>query len=247
MPQAEIRIPDAAVKYILFQRTAYLRLPAARIARFFHRLSRGRARTPVFNVAVAAEARVSPSRVKALYTEDMTREYESFRSVLPPTCGRVLDIGCGVAGIDVYVQRHYGDRGIDFYLLDRTEVEPKVFYLFEARGAYYNSLDVAKDLLTANGIAPRRVHLLEATDAGDIRLDGTVDVVLSLLSWGFHYPVATYLHRVHELLSENGVVILDVRKGMDGIPALRQRFPVVEVIQATEKYDRVAAWKQPRR
>jgi SAM-dependent methyltransferase len=239
-----LRIPDAAIKYILFQRTAYLRLPAARMAHLVHRLSRGRLRISVFNLAVSAERLWGRSRTRALYTEDMIREYRSIQSVLPPECAAVLDIGCGVAGIDVYVQRHYAGREIDFYLLDRTQVARTVYYLFESQGAFYNSLDVAKSLLTANGIAPQRVHLLEATDRGDIRVNGKLDVVLSLLSWGFHYPVPTYLERVNELLSDNGVVILDVRRDTDGISALRQVFPAVEIIQTTEKYDRVAAWKR---
>ena len=243
--QSVLRIPDAAIRYILFQRTAYLRLPAARIARFLHRISRGRARAPVFNLAVAAESRWGRSRTRSLFTEDMVREYGSIRPVLPANCAAVVDIGCGVAGIDVYVQRHYSGREIDFYLLDRTQIEGTVYYLFESQGAFYNSLEVAKDLLTANGIPSHRVHLLEATERVEIAMSRRLDLVLSLLSWGFHYPVTTYLDRVHEILSDSGVVILDVRRGTGGIAELQRLFPAVRVIQATEKYDRVAAWKHP--
>jgi SAM-dependent methyltransferase len=243
MPTA-LRIPDAAIKYILYQRTAYLRLPAARLAHLFQRLSRGRVQAPIFNLAVAAESRWGRSRTRALYADDMRREYESLRPVLPAQCASVLDIGCGVAGIDVYIQEHYAGREIDFYLLDRTQVTGAVYYLFESRGSFYNSLDVAKAMLTANGIPAHRVHLLEASDAGDIPIGARPDVVLSLLSWGFHYPIATYLRRAHELVSDAGVVILDIRRGTGGIEALRQVFPVVEVFQATDKYDRVAAWKR---
>ena len=243
MPPA-LRVPNAAIKYILFQRTAYLRLPAARLAHLCQRLSGGRLQVPIFNLAVAAESRLSRTRTRGLYARDMVREYESLRSALPARCSSVLDIGCGVAGIDVYIQHHYPDAEIDFYLLDRTQVAGAVYYLFESRGAFYNSLEVAKALLEANGIPGHRIHLLEARDSGDISIPARPDVVLSLLSWGFHYPVSTYLRRVHELVSESGVVILDVRKGTDGLQALRRVFPAVEVIQATDKYDRVMARKR---
>jgi SAM-dependent methyltransferase len=237
-------VPDAAVKYILFQRTAYIRLPIARIDSVIRRLSRNAVATPVYNLGIAVESRLGRSRTKALYAEDMAREYESFHQVLPPACTAVLDIGCGVAGIDVFINRHYVPRSLDFYLLDRSEVAATVFYSFQSRGAFYNSLEVARTMLTMNGVPPERIHLLEATADNVINVSRKVDLVISLLSWGFHYPIDTYLHRVQGLLSEEGVVLLDVRKGSEGLKALERVFPHIEVIQSTAKYDRVAAKKR---
>ena len=237
-------VPDAAIKYILFQRTAYIRLPIARIDSLIRRLSRRPISGPVYNLGIALESRFGRSRTKALYAEDMEREYQSISAVLPPACSAVLDIGCGVAGIDVLIQRHYRGTPLDFFLLDRSEVAPSVFYSFQSRGAFYNSLEVAKTMLTLNGLPADRIHLLEATPTNEIRVSRKVELVLSLLSWGFHYPVNTYLDRVHDCLSEDGVVVMDVRKGSDGLQALRNVFPTVQVIQSTAKYDRIAARKR---
>jgi SAM-dependent methyltransferase len=237
-------VPDSAIKYILFQRTAYIRLPVARIDSVLRRLSRRQRATPAYNLGIALESRFARGRTRTLYAEDMEREYQSIRNVLPPVCASVLDIGCGVAGIDVFVQRHYGEEDIDFFLLDRSEVTMNVFYSFQSHGAFYNSLETARTLMTLNGVPAERIHLLEATPGMEIRITGKVDLIISLLSWGFHYPVNTYLSRVHDLLSENGVLVMDIRKGSDGLKLLRDLFPRVDIVQSTLKYDRVAARKR---
>jgi SAM-dependent methyltransferase len=239
-----LAIPDAAVKYILFQRTAYIQLPIARIDGLVRRLFRNSLPAPVYNLGIALESRLSRRRTKTLYAEDMVREYQSLCQVLPRACSAVLDIGCGVAGIDVFIQRHYARQPIEFFLLDRSEIASSVFYSFQSRAAFYNSLEVAREMLTMNGVPDERIHLLEATAENEIKVNRKIDLVISLLSWGFHYPIETYLLRVHQLLSDDGVLALDVRKGSEGLKALRAVFPHVEIIQSTAKYDRVAARKR---
>jgi SAM-dependent methyltransferase len=244
MPGA-LRVPDAAVKYILLQRTAYIRLPVSRVDAFLQRVFRRPLTTPLYNLATTLESRFARTRTKELYSQDIDDEYQTIRQVLPAACARVLDIGCGVAGIDALIQRHYGGEPLEFYLLDKSEVDRSVFYSYQPRGAFYNSLEVAKTMLTQNGIAPERVHLLEATADNDIPIAGRIDLIISLLSWGFHFPVATYLSKVHELLADEGVLVLDVRKGTDGLKALKGAFARTQVILSTPKYDRVAARKTP--
>jgi len=70
---------------------------------------------------------------------------------------------------------------------------------------------------------------------------GTVDLVVSLISWGFHYPVPVYLDQVRALLRPGGRVILDVRKETDGRAQLEARFPGVTTISETRKKERVVA------
>jgi SAM-dependent methyltransferase len=233
-----LSIPDSAVAYILFQR-AYWRLPITPLYRFLDKILPFQ--TPLYNLAIALESRFGTLQVKARYDADMRSEYASIRQALPAMCSSVLDIGCGVAGIDAFIYRHYGHQLIDFYLLDKTAVAKAVYYMFKPTGAFYNSLDVAQELLIRNGVPRDAVHALEANASYTIPTDASFNVVLSLLSWGFHYPVATYLKAVQARLATNGVVILDVRKATDGLATLRRHFRQVDVIHETPKYDRVAA------
>ena len=71
------------------------------------------------------------------------------------------------------------------------------------------------------------------------------DLVLSLLSWGLHYPISTYLGEVHVALSKRGVSIVDVRLKSDGESELRRAFREVELIAEGNKYRRVVA-RRPR-
>ncbi|HEU4409995.1 MAG TPA: hypothetical protein VFS43_32370 [Polyangiaceae bacterium] len=232
-------IPDSAVKYILFQRTGYLRFPKTLLYRALDKALP----FSIYNAVVEAESRLGRDRVKALYSDAMGAEYETIRAALPKACSAVLDIGCGVAGLDVFLERHYRGQEAHFYLLDKSRTEKAVYYDMASKGAFYNSLGVAEDLLSGNGVPRRRIHLLEANDANEVRVDRPVDVVVSLISWGFHYPVATYAKQVREALADGGVVILDVRKGEGGLDELRRHFGSVEVLQSEPKYDRVVAKK----
>jgi SAM-dependent methyltransferase len=233
-----LAIPDSAIAYILFQR-AYWRLPITPLYRFLDKTLPFQ--TPLYNLAIAVESRLGKLQIKARYDADMRSEYYSIRQALPTTCVSVLDIGCGVAGINAFIQWHYENKSIDFYLLDKTEVAKVVYYLFKPTGAFYNSLDVAQELLIRNGVPRHAIHTLEANTEYTIPTDASFDVVLSLLSWGFHYPVATYLETVKARLAANGVVILDVRKATDGLATLQRSFQQVDIIQETPKYHRVAA------
>ena len=197
----------------------------------------------IYNQAVIIESIFSKSRIKALYEDDMRKEYLSIRDFLPENCSAILDIGCGVAGIDYFLYQHYDDNELQLYLLDKTHIEQNVYYMFEPKGAFYNSLDVAKAVLTDSGIAANSIHLKEATNNNDIKIERKVDLVISLLSWGFHYPVETYLERVHGILTDDGVVILDVRKGTNGIDVLRNTFKQVDVVLESKKHYRVAVEK----
>jgi len=87
------------------------------------------------------------------------------------------------------------------------------------------------------------VHLIEATEENDIEIETRVDLVLSLISWGFHYPVGVYLERVYDLLDEGGVLILDIRRDTDGVDVLVKKFDDYRTVLETRKFIRICAIK----
>lgn len=236
---AKICLPDHAIRYLLLQRTAYLAIPRSIFFRVLNRLSPWQ----LINAVVQLESAFRKHRIRELFNEDFDHEYESIGSALPQQCSAILDIGCGIGGIDVLLHRHYAAAGSTFFMLDKTHVEDSIYYGFESNAAFYNSLEVAKEVLTANGVASANIKLIHATDDNRIEIDGRIDLVVSLLSWGFHYPVKTYLQRVYELLRPGGHLILDLRHGTDGEAAIRNKFTSVRQLEATEKYARIVAIK----
>ncbi|MBN1350929.1 hypothetical protein JXJ21_16030 [candidate division KSB1 bacterium] len=233
-------IPNEAVKYILFQRTAYLRLANTLPCKLINKVLP----FSIYNQIVELESRLFSSQIALMYEADMRSEYLSIKKILPETCSSILDIGCGVAGLDVFLSNHYSSYRPTLYLLDKTHVEKSVWYGIKNKGAFYNSLDISKQVLIQNYIPESHIHILEATDNNDINIDCKISLIVSLISWGFHYPVETYLEKVHNLLTEGGVLILDIRKDTEGIDVISRVFGNVEIIFDRKRYQRVVVWKR---
>lgn len=183
--------------------------------------------------------------VEKMFNEQILTDYESMKDFLPGKCHAILDIGCGVCGIDVALYNHY-DRSeyIRFYLLDRTEIS-KLVYGFSEKPAFYNSLDVAKELLSSNGILPKQLNFIEApVENGTFALTLEMNLVISLFAWGFHFPVLKYISQVYQLLGSGGKLIIDIRKGTDGRSELVKYFGNdIRQILEDKKYIRVVATK----
>lgn len=240
MTQQNAKLPDEAVPYILYQRTAYMRF----IHSLPYRALRKVSPFDLYKTTVNLEAKFRKSAIKKIYLDDMRYEYSTMRDHLPQKCKSVLDIGCGIAGVNIFLQQHYSKRPIDFYLLDKTETNEEIYYLYNEKGAFYNSLELAGDVLATNGIKRENIHLVEATEDNDIQISKKIDLMISLISWGFHYPVSTYLDKAHEKLSKGGHLIIDVRKKTDGHNLLKEKFGNAKVIEETETRERILCIKK---
>ena len=235
-----IDIPDNAIKYILYQRTAYLVFQKT----YLYKKTKKFHPYYLYKLTVDIESRIRKKTIKQLFMNDMLKEYESIKSFIPKRCNRILDVGCGVAGIDVLLFRHYDSvTDLEFYLLDKTVISNKVFYNYHKQSAFYNSLDIARKTLNINGTAQQNIHTLEVSSDYQIEISKPVDLVISLISWGFHYPVSTYIAQVYQLLRKSGHLILDIRRGLGGEKELRPYFQEYHIIQKTPKYNRILACK----
>jgi len=251
LENARIVIPREAVKYILFQRTQHLffrrnefvrkavKLFPKRIAYGFESLFSN------FDNMVSLESFFTKKRVTELFNEEMNAEYQKMMPFLPDRVGSILDIGCGVAGIDVLLYKHYMSQNPKIYLIDKTEMPSKVYYSYRERGCYYNSLDTSRSILEMNGVPSQNIFLQEAEN-NQIKFDEKFNLVISLISWGFHYPLSTYLAQVYEKMASGGTLIIDVRKILtsDPIVELRDKFGKVNIIYESDKHARVVALKQ---
>lgn len=232
-------IPNNAVPYILYQRTAYLKFTHSLLYRGLKRISP----ISLYKPVVHLESLLRGTAIKTAYMSDMEKEYSIIGPYLPKDCASILDIGCGIAGINIFLNRHYEGKNVDFYLLDKSKIEDDVFYLFNQTGAFYNSLELARDVLEDNNIRPDHIHLIEANDKNEINVEGQIDLIISLISWGFHYPVSIYLDRAYDVLSEHGTMLIDVRKDTDGLALLKDKFNSVEIIEETQTRNRVICKK----
>ncbi len=235
----EFKVPDESLRYILLQRTAYLKSnPFFRLLGIFKIFGDFGYR----NICVGLRSKLFSSQIKKEFIKDMNEEYFAIKEHLPDEAGAILDIGCGVAGIDVLLSKHYADN-TDIYLIDKTEVESKVYYGYKKRASFYNSLQVSRRLLEINGVDKNRIHLQEAAENDEITFDREFDVVVSLFSWGYHFPVKAYLDQVYDKIRRGGILVLDVRKGTGGEGEIEEKFGNSKPLFEDKKYTRLLAVK----
>ena len=115
--------------------------------------------------------------------------------------------------------------------------------MFNNKGSFYNSLETSKATLVNNGISENNVHLIEATADNKINIVENADLILSLISWGFHYSVNTYLDQVYDLLNKDGALIIDIRKNTEGLDLITKKFGNYRKILETNTYTRICVLK----
>jgi SAM-dependent methyltransferase len=226
----QLRVPRGAERYLALQRTAYQHP----INRVFRRLRLGK----LYDSYILPRLEgLRSSELSACYQRDLEAEYRSIADALPPAASDVLDIGCGLAGIDLYLYLHYHAQ-INLHLLDRDGISD-IYYGFNSKGAFYNSLAVARSLLQDNGVAARHVHTYEVM-RDRFPSAPQFQLVLSLISWGYHYPISTYVSEVRAQLVAGGTLIVDVRRGTTGRAELEEAFQTRAVCLKQEvKYERL--------
>ncbi len=147
----------------------------------------------------------------------------------------ILDIGCGLGIYDLALQDFY-KRNISFYLLDKTTTaaeEKKVYYGHKEKAAFYNDLNYTKDFLMINGISEKNINCITVNDDNNITNEylqnnlSNIDLIISIISWGFHYPIKTYLDTAHKLLSTDGLLCLHCRSLAENLPVLTSKFQII--------------------
>lgn len=154
----------------------------------------------------ARRAEVFQGTLSEIYTE-----YLPLRDALRAagrTPGHVVDIGCGAALNDVFLVK---DFGCEVTLIDIEET-PSQYHQWSDLGSGYAALADAKGFLESNGAAADRVHVINPRKNPDAigRIKG--DLVTSLFSCGFHYPITDYVDLMLGTVASGGAVVLDLRK-----------------------------------
>lgn len=172
-------------------------------------------------LAYAMLQRTAMMRMDTMFSALIEYDLALIRPWLPPEVSKVLDIGSGVAGIDARLHGLYPDAHV--YLLDGSDVN--VQYGTETEHNLYNSQAAALRLMLKNGAPAEQVHLMKPTPEYTID-GGGFDLVLSLFSWGWHYPLGAYAEAVAAATVPGALLIVDVRN-LEGEEKLEGTFEFV--------------------
>jgi SAM-dependent methyltransferase len=120
---------------------------------------------------------------------------------------RIADIGCGYGFFDLFASKSLKANVV---LIDLEQNEHRHFG-FKDEGAAYSSLKVARQLLMANKVPATKIECVNPRDTSPETIK-PVDLIVSFISCGFHYPVDSYLPMLDKALKPGGSAIFDLRE-----------------------------------
>ena len=172
--------------------------------------------------------------------EAVTGEIEAMFAKIAPQIAavapaRFADLGCGQAFIDLMIYREFG---CDIILID-IEQSGDIHFGFAATGAGYADLANARAFLVANGVPDTAITTINPNHSPLDAL-APVDMVMSLISCGFHYPVDTYDAFFRTQVRK--AILLDCRRST-AAESILARYGLVSNIGREKKHDRLLCLK----
>jgi SAM-dependent methyltransferase len=171
-----------------------------------------------------------PSKRKtvARLEESSSAEWNALWPVIDNKPERILDFGCGLGRMSVFAHSKFQDPSIEYVLYDGNSVPEKEGdgTGFTRRRIFYNDLRMTELFCRSNDLTNYAIINAEnqpVTDAGG------VDLVMSFLSLGYHYPIEDSLDEIISILNPGGVVAAGVREGLYETDMFLDRFDVVEI------------------
>lgn len=219
----KIKIKFKHKRYFLLQRNNYLSSFQKKIRRLFGRYLFTNFFIFFFN---------SISRINSKLDKESKIEFNELINFLPKKINNVVDIGSGLGIINIFLERHFTNN-INFILIDKNRIEKKVSYGFCSDGEFYNNFNLTADFLKNHGIDMNKIKLIDA-DKKNI-INDKFDLVISLLSMGYHYPINQYLSFLKKNTHKNTVFIFDVAFENKEINKLSQLFKIVEIVKQSKE------------
>lgn len=184
----ELIIPDECVRFIRLQRSRYI------------------------------ERKVpDQEEVKRRFAAHVAEDFAGMAPHLPEKVEKIIEIGCGVGALQVFLKARYPDARLELLDADTTNAEGGAGYHAD-KIEVYNNRSVTELLLAANGVKVDFWHEVGTKDLLE------ADLIVSLASMGYHYPLSTYRLK--------GLCIVDLRRGPEK--------PRGKIIFQGPKYDRCA-------
>ena len=155
------------------------------------------------------------------------KELETFKNFLPNSAKNIMDIGCGIGIINIYLNFFFSSK-TNFFLLDKNRIDKKIKYGFSNDYESYNDLNETKNILLENDIESTCINLFDVEKP--IKIDKKIDLVISLKSMGYHYPFEVYLDLFKKCCSKNTIFIFDVSDGYYNESLIKKYFEDFQII-----------------
>ena len=151
----------------------------------------------------------------ALDAENLFKsEIDTFKDFLPKKINNLLN-------------KFYNNQ-INFYLLDKNRIDKKIRYGFSSNYESYNDLNETKQILIDNDVNENNLFIFDVEK--EFQINVKVELVISLKSMGYHYPLDTYLKLFNKCCNENSTFIFDASDGYYNENLLKKYFENITII-----------------
>lgn len=154
---------------------------------------------------------------------------------VPSNIKSVLDIGCGLGLVDLVLYKRIKPSP-DVYLLDKDNEHQSLRSVkggFHQRYIFTADLALTRDFFIQNGVKNDQIHFVDSSINALASLP-KIDLILSITSWGFHYPIETYWEGVRKIIHEKSLLFIDLRKGQKGFEFLKMNFDYHCIVKETD-------------
>ena len=158
-------------------------------------------------------------------------EISTIKNFLPKNIKNIMDIGCGLGIINIFLNEIY-QKEPNFYLLDKNHVDNKIKYGFSSNYESYNDLNETKKILLDNGLKDNSINILDVDK--NISIKKKIDLVISLKSMGYHYPFENYISLFRNCCTKDTIFIFDIASGQYEVSFFKKYFDSTEVIYSEE-------------
>ena len=143
------------------------------------------------------------------YYQLTQNEYKTFQSHLPNFPKTILDLGCGLGRVSVYINKMHDVKDTKYILADSSKISEKITMGWNPGESWYNDLSMTKEFCDLNGLVNYEIFNLINDQ---LMLLNDIDLVYSFMAVGFHYPIEDYFSILKRIMKKDGIMIFGVRK-----------------------------------
>ena len=111
------------------------------------------------------------------------KDFLEIKNYLPSNVSNIMDIGCGLGILNIFLNKHYNNFPT-FFLLDKNKIDRKIKYGHSKTYESYNLLDNTKNILVKNGINIEKLKLYDV-EKKILVPSKSIDLVISIKSMGY--------------------------------------------------------------
>lgn len=165
------------------------------------------------------------------YLQSCKRSAEIISGAITEPPQTAFDMGGGLGGVSICLSKIWAMCHFTVADYDHTDKDLRKYnYGTEESFAAYNSLKATRELLEINGVRGKCYDLSYGVHWPDVPLD----LIFSVLSWGFHYPIDRYLVWAR---AYSTMLILDCRSDQGAKDDLSKYWNNVELIESYGKHE----------